>query len=185
MLSRAGRSSAGFIPRATLDLPCQETVDVFLKEIKTPIRRTKLVLSVLTGESGVLERLYYKGKNQHGASLFWQRLSEMRRYSRRLQDMDLLGLLEAVRASFYSPEPTTSSKRLKGAWTHYPAAPYFTFVLGQLRVATLLTQKVCVNNAATCIDIYRFFHRLWNVSARYISQCHVLSDQSTWDLNLA
>ncbi|TFY67297.1 hypothetical protein EVG20_g3993 [Dentipellis fragilis] len=153
MLSRASASSAAaFTPRATLDLPCQEAVDVFLKEIKTPIRRTKLVLSALTGESGVLERLYYKGKNQHGASLFWQRLSEMRRYSRRLQDMDLLALLEAVRASFYSPEPTTSSKRLKGAWTHYPASPYFTFVLGQLRVAILLTKKTLERLSA----IYQF-----------------------------
>ena len=34
----------------------------------------------------MLERLYYKGKNQHRTALFWQRVAEMRKFGERVDE---------------------------------------------------------------------------------------------------
>jgi hypothetical protein len=52
-------------------------------------------------EAQVLERLYYKGKNQHRGALFWRRVGETRRYSARLGGIHIDDVVEILRYSFF------------------------------------------------------------------------------------
>ena len=49
----------------------------------------------------VLERLYYKGVNQHRSALFWRKVKEVRRLGKRVLEVGLGGLLDDSRYSFY------------------------------------------------------------------------------------
>ena len=49
----------------------------------------------------VLERLYYKGVNQHRNALFWRKVKEVRRLGKRVLEVRLGGLLDDLRYSFY------------------------------------------------------------------------------------
>jgi hypothetical protein len=57
-------------------------------------------------ELQILERLYYKGKNQHRAALFWKRVSEVRRYARRLDGVGLPDVVERLHRSFFGDDAT-------------------------------------------------------------------------------
>lgn len=89
------------VPRTGLGSRAQESVDSFLKALKLHTRRLSSILDIHAAELALLERLYYKGKNQHGASLLWARVREMRRYAQRLRDLDLLAATVNLRGSFY------------------------------------------------------------------------------------
>ncbi|KAI0316680.1 hypothetical protein OF83DRAFT_224480 [Amylostereum chailletii] len=133
------------LARSRISTTSQETIDTLLKSLKAHTRTLNAIFAQHTAEMAVLERLYYKGKNQHGASLLWQRVSEMRRYGKRLQAMDICGLPEALRATFYGEPTATTTKKLKGAWTHYPSASYFKWALRLLLLGKQLLEKVHVN----------------------------------------
>ena len=103
----------------------------------------------------VLDRLYYKGKNQHRTSLFWRHVEEMRRFCLRIDSLDLLGILNRLRHSFYDSTSydkwvfyffkfvcddnnlyASSQNILKGSWTHTPQA-------GDLRTTTRTFTPIC------------------------------------------
>ncbi|KAI0046107.1 hypothetical protein FA95DRAFT_1494475 [Auriscalpium vulgare] len=128
--------------RASLEPAVLEHVNSFLKALKSPLRGLTSTFTHISGELAILERLYYKGKNQHRSALFWQRVAETRKYGQRLQAMDVLALLENLRASFYGEREFVNAKVFKGAWSHYPDAPYLRNVLKSLKTSTLLLEKV-------------------------------------------
>lgn len=88
-------------PRGSLDAISHTSIDSVLKELKSSSRRLQTAFSVFRVELQVLERLYYKGKNQHRSALFWKRASEIKRYGERLDGMDLPTSVELLRCSFF------------------------------------------------------------------------------------
>ncbi|EGN93226.1 hypothetical protein SERLA73DRAFT_16640, partial [Serpula lacrymans var. lacrymans S7.3] len=97
-------------------------VDASLKDLKTCSRRLQTVSAIVGDELKILERLYYKGKNQHRSALFWKRVVEIRRYGRRLSEASLWETLELFRCSFFGAN--SFQKFMKGSWNHYPNLPY-------------------------------------------------------------
>ena len=90
-----------FLPRTFLDVSVYPRIDSILKQLRTCTRRLQNLLSLHRDEIQVLERLYYKGKNQHRTALFWQRVAEIRKYGDRLERMELFDLMESLRLSFW------------------------------------------------------------------------------------
>lgn len=90
-----------FSTRASLDASEHASIDSILKDLKTGTRHLHAVFSLYENEVQILQRLYYKGKNQHRSALFWKRLSEMKRYSERLDGLALLENVERLRSSFF------------------------------------------------------------------------------------
>ncbi|KAI0277205.1 hypothetical protein BGY98DRAFT_643847, partial [Russula aff. rugulosa BPL654] len=99
-------------------------------------------------ELAVLERIYYLNNNQHRPALFWQRIVEARRYSRRLRSLDVPSLVDGLRRSFYGGTVDASSKLQKGAWTHYPSVSFFKSFLTRVGTCTALLDKTCVRMRA-------------------------------------
>ena len=88
-------------PRSSLSLLSCAGIDGVLKDIKVFTRRLRAAMAKQGEELRILERLYYKGKNQHRAALFWKRVSELRRYARRLDGMALPDIVDHLRHSFF------------------------------------------------------------------------------------
>ena len=100
------RVTIATISRNTLAQALQKDVDAILKDLKFCSRRLKTALDGFKDELRVLERLYYKCKNQHRMALFFKRVSEMRRFGRRLSELDILEHVDLLRASFVGLEHT-------------------------------------------------------------------------------
>lgn len=116
-------------PRSALNSASHQDVDSILKQLRSCTRRLQIALSSHRLELQVLERLYYKGKNQHRTALFWRRVVEIRRYGDRLQEMDAFNLVENIRLLFWGDTTLHSAKVLKGPWTHTPDVKYVRLVL--------------------------------------------------------
>lgn len=93
-------------PRASLDADTHASIDAILKDMKIEMRHLHAVFSLYQKEVQILQRLYYKGKNQHRSALFWKRFSEMKRYSERLNGLAILEDLERLRSSFFGATTT-------------------------------------------------------------------------------
>ena len=93
------------LARTSLDSSKHAFVDAFLKSLKLHMRKLSALLSQHTTELAVLERIYYINNNQHRAALFWKRVVEARRYSRRLKSCDVSSLANSLRGSFYGDPP--------------------------------------------------------------------------------
>ena len=93
------------LARTSLDSSKHTFVDAFLKSLKLHMRKLSALLSQHTTELAVLERIYYINNNQHRAALFWKRVVEARRYSRRLKSCDVSFLANSLRMSFYGDPP--------------------------------------------------------------------------------
>lgn len=90
-----------YLPKTSLDSAAQSSVHSILKQLKSCTRRLQTALASHALELRVLERLYYKGKNQHRTALFWRNVAEMRRYGERVETTDLYGLVERMRVAFW------------------------------------------------------------------------------------
>lgn len=88
-------------PRNSMDPSNHPAVDSVLKDLKQCARRLQAALASQHVELQVLEMLYYKGNNQHRTALFWRRVSDMRRFGRRLEGANLHALVDGVRMSFW------------------------------------------------------------------------------------
>lgn len=77
-------------------------IDAVLKDLKLCSRRLQAILPSYSDELRILERLYYKGKNQHRSALFWKRVVEIRRYGNRLNEKDLSRIMDTFHYSFFS-----------------------------------------------------------------------------------
>ena len=87
--------------RSKVDPCLYGTVDSTLKLLRTCYRRISEAASQLADESRILERLYYKGLNQHRNALFWRNISEIRRHTRRITEVGIQELAEQLRYSFF------------------------------------------------------------------------------------
>ncbi|KAI9464162.1 hypothetical protein HD554DRAFT_2315952 [Boletus coccyginus] len=130
------------VPRSTLAQAHHKDIDAVLKDLKLCSRRLKSALDSFRDELRTLERLYYKGKNQHRMALFFKRVPEMRRYGRRLSELDILERVDLLRASFVGLEHTSDRKALRDSWTHVPEKPYVDFLTERLAACSSLVCKV-------------------------------------------
>jgi len=89
------------LARASLDSSKYTSINVFLKSLKSHTRKLHALFAQHATELAVLERIYYLNNNQHRPALFWQRIVEARRYSRRLRSVDVPSLVDGLRGSFY------------------------------------------------------------------------------------
>lgn len=89
-------------PKALLENSACSEIDGALKTLKVLNRSVLATLGLWQDEARVLERLYYKGKNQHRSAIFWQKTAEMRRFAMRIQGADTPGVIEGIRLSFFS-----------------------------------------------------------------------------------
>ncbi|KAI0093615.1 hypothetical protein BDY19DRAFT_882013 [Irpex rosettiformis] len=129
-------------PRDSLPPSDHATVDTVLKELKQSTRRLQDALELHHVELQVLEKLYYKGNNQHRTALFWRRVLDIRRFARRLEGADLYGLMDGVRVSFWGDETQRNPRILKGSWTCYPDAKTVQTVLRRLIDCHTLVQHM-------------------------------------------
>jgi hypothetical protein len=89
------------LARASLESSNRPFINAYLKSLKLHLCTLKALFSQHATELAVLERIYYINNNQHRPALFWQRVVEARRYSRRLRSLDVPSLVDALRPSFY------------------------------------------------------------------------------------
>lgn len=68
--SQSRRLSKSPRARATLSAAHHSTVDSCLKSLRTTIRSVSALEEAIADETQLLQRLYYKGKNQHRSALF-------------------------------------------------------------------------------------------------------------------
>ncbi len=91
-------------PRASLLLDLHPVVNGALKELKSAHRRLQAACAEFGRELQILNKLYYKGYNQHRLALFWKRTAEIRKYGRRVDDADIVSIADVLRSSFFGPE---------------------------------------------------------------------------------
>jgi len=89
--------------RTHLDASVTTHIDKSLKSLKRCSKRLAASCELFSSEYALLERMYYKGKNQHRAAIFWKRVVEVRRYAARLNLLGFSGLLNAYQNSFFDP----------------------------------------------------------------------------------
>ncbi|CAE6465355.1 unnamed protein product [Rhizoctonia solani] len=121
-------ASADFKPRDNLDIPAATQL---LKQLKYAHKNGRASQKLLFTEMHLLERVYYKGKNQHGLSLFWKSVVSVRRISTRIYETNLPGLLEALGGMFHE-EPFEGQKVFSGAWTRVPPPATVAQILERL-----------------------------------------------------
>ncbi|KAI0664883.1 hypothetical protein C8Q70DRAFT_17782 [Cubamyces menziesii] len=129
------------LPRATVDTAYTPTIDAVLKQLKSSTRRLQAALASHRTELQVLERLYYKGKNQHRTALFWQRVAEMRKYGERVDEMHIDDVVESLRLAFWGDPSSRTTKLLKGPWTHCPDARVLLFVMERCSACCMLIDR--------------------------------------------
>ncbi|KAJ7582754.1 hypothetical protein C8J56DRAFT_955638 [Mycena floridula] len=130
-------------PRAELPQGIWPSIDSVLKDLKLCSRNIQTVFVAYSEELRILERLYYKGKNQHRSAIFWRRVAEVRRYGKRLQPVAVSQILDALQTSFFGSESSRkNSKSFKGPWTHYPNAQLLAFVIERLSAYLALADKM-------------------------------------------
>jgi hypothetical protein len=95
------------LARASLDSSKHPFINVFLKSLKLHARTLGALFVQHATELAVLERIYYINNNQHRPALFWQRIVEARRYSRRLASLDVSSLVDDLRKSFHGEKADT------------------------------------------------------------------------------
>lgn len=137
------------IPRRDLSTSLHPHVDSALKTARQCAQKLAPLEPHLEDELRVLERLYYKGVNQHRMALFWRRVEEVRRLGRRVHEARVLGVTEDLRYAFYLGEDSErkyghnsilfsigyrreaycqSPKILKGAWSQVPDGKFLNFI---------------------------------------------------------
>lgn len=139
--------------RKSLDHSIYSSIDSFLKPLKGTSRRLQVVSTVLANETQLLQRIFYKGKNQHRSALFWRRAAEIRRYSERLRGIDLTDFVFRLRCSFFGEDALRNLNVLKGAWTLCPDVE--TLTRAQERCAE--AQTLLAKFQARTMDAYNSF----------------------------
>ncbi|KAF5357794.1 hypothetical protein D9756_001610 [Leucocoprinus leucothites] len=120
-MDSTSRSSASSLPQKnSIDALLHSHIDLALKRLKLITRRLLAASTALEEEFRVLNRLYYKGKNQHRLSLFWRHVEEMRRFCLRINSLDLAGSVNRLRHMFYNSKSYNNPNVLKASWTHVP-----------------------------------------------------------------
>jgi hypothetical protein len=95
------------LARTSLESSKHPVINTYLKALKLHARTINALFAQHATELAVLERIYYINNNQHRPALFWQRVVEARRYSRRLRSLDAPSLVDGLRRSFYGDTTDT------------------------------------------------------------------------------
>lgn len=90
-----------YLSRNSFNTSLHPRIDATLKDLKLSSRKFSAAHSAHANEFRVLERLYYKSKNQHRLALFWRNVSEMRRYCKHLYGMSLPVYIDLFRSYFW------------------------------------------------------------------------------------
>ncbi|KAF8636713.1 hypothetical protein AX17_003516 [Amanita inopinata Kibby_2008] len=141
------------IPRTLVPQSSYATIDSILKDLKICSRRIQQALAAHADELQVLHRIYYKSKNQHRGALFWRRVVEIRRYSERLNGINVIPTLEQLRVEFFAPDASRNPKLLKSSWTHVPPRIAVCDALISFRATCTLLQKM----EERLVEAYRSF----------------------------
>ena len=138
--------SSNPIPRLSIHASQHPVVDSQLKSLKLITRRLQSVIKIHEAELLILQRLFYKNKNQHRSALFWRNMSEIRRYSQRIVSLKLLDNLQTLRLIFHGSAATIptqqSSHSARGSWTYFPSKTYLMNLSAKLDVARKLMERV-------------------------------------------
>ncbi|CEL51743.1 hypothetical protein RSOLAG1IB_00278 [Rhizoctonia solani AG-1 IB] len=129
-------ASADYRPRDNIDVPA---VAQLLKQLKSGHKNARNSQKLLFTEMHILERVYYKGNNQHGLSLFWRSVVSVRRMSARIYETNLPGLLEALGSMFHE-ELFGGQKVFSGAWTRIPSLSSIAQIMERLLDIGMLLQ---------------------------------------------
>ncbi|KAI5123286.1 hypothetical protein M0805_009307 [Coniferiporia weirii] len=117
-------------PRHDVSAPLPQKLDAVLKDLRGRARRLSVLQPCLQDELRILERLYYKGLNQHRSALFWRRVEDIRRIGKRVLEVQLRDLTDDLRYAFYVEEDKERNpKILRGAWSQVPDAKFVNYVL--------------------------------------------------------
>ena len=87
----------------SMDVSQCSKIDTCLKNLKLLNRQLHTLAITHATELQILQRLYYKNKNQHRGSLFWRKVIEIRRYSERIEQHKSHILIDDFRCTFYGP----------------------------------------------------------------------------------
>ncbi|TFK29900.1 hypothetical protein FA15DRAFT_752043 [Coprinopsis marcescibilis] len=140
-------------PRSKLAPSLHANVDVFLKNAKQSHRRFQSVVAALQNEGQILERLYYKGNNQHRLTLFWRKVSDIRKFSRQVKQLDPLETISTFYQCFFGSSPSNDATLFKTAWNHYPDDKSFQRTLDNLALLENFFQAFCTRS----LSAYREF----------------------------
>jgi hypothetical protein len=127
--------------RSSVPAHLHPRIDALLKELRNTSRRLRTTLASCSDELRILERLYYKGKNQHRSAIFWRHVVEMRRYGSRLAEADVFGLVNNLRHTFHA---TTAGD----GWVTYRCHPFLRPLQGfaERRVSALHGVKFLISS---------------------------------------
>lgn len=92
------------VPRAKIHASRHGSVDNELKALKLHTRRLQSVLTTQATELQILQRLYYKNKNQHRGALFWRNVVEIKRFLERVEHLNLIDMINGLRSMFYESQ---------------------------------------------------------------------------------
>jgi hypothetical protein len=95
--------------RNNLEPVLVNAVDICLKSLRKTSRRLPSTISSHASETQILERIIYKNKSQHGRTLFFRNLVEIKRFATRIEEASLSKLIETTRAAFYSHDVADNS----------------------------------------------------------------------------
>ncbi|KAF8163263.1 hypothetical protein B0H34DRAFT_694723 [Crassisporium funariophilum] len=142
-----------YLLRAAMDPSHYPKIDSALKDLKLCTRQLLSVLNIHETELQLLQRLYYKNKNQHRGSLFWRNVVEIRRYSERVDNLDLYAKLNAFRHTFHGLDQQHAN--LKGPWSHFPDMKCISAISTQVKSSLKLLEKM----SERCMNAFKSFHR--------------------------
>ncbi|ELU44873.1 hypothetical protein AG1IA_01096 [Rhizoctonia solani AG-1 IA] len=164
-------ASADYKARDNLDIP---SVAQLLKQLKAGHKNARNVQKLLFTEMHVLERVYYKGKNQHGLSLFWRSVVSVRRMSTRIYETNVPGLLEVLAGMFHEEpfggdiQTSCRQKVFSGAWTRIPPVSSIAQILERLLdMGTLLQAAIAAFQKAYRCEIRPPTSLLTRISKRF------------------
>jgi hypothetical protein len=100
---------------------------------------------VLRLELFILDKLYYRNRNQHRSALFHRKFQELRRVLKRWQELGLAGLVDDVLKVF------RGTSKHAGEWQYVPDGAYMAWFILRLQGATQLLAHV----QACCVTAYK------------------------------
>ncbi|KAH7889734.1 hypothetical protein F5I97DRAFT_1924250 [Phlebopus sp. FC_14] len=139
---RRAPPTISFRARSTIGSDRYKDIDFILKDLKSCSSRLRAAVDSFSDELRILERLFYKSKNQHRMALFFKRVSEIRRYGQRFIELDVSGRVDLLGASFVGLTSVEDSKALRKPWTWLPSKPYVFFVQERLKSCSTLVCKM-------------------------------------------
>lgn len=135
-------------PRALLDKSGHTAIDSVLKGLKKSSRSLQVALAAWSTDSQILDRVYYKGKNQHRGALFWRRVVELRRICGRLRRINPEQKLNIFRASFFGSDVPRN-----GPWSCFPDVKVTQIFMSDIVTCSKLVEKM----HEQCLKAYESF----------------------------